>query len=98
MPLDWDAVRRRYEEDPAVSTHGGRPLRVTRVDAQQLEVRSSMWTKTLERTHLERAVELMDRHELSRRVKDFVPAYGEQVTKERRTLAAIVLEDLDQLH
>lgn len=97
MPLDWDAVRRRYEESPPVRTHGGRPLHVTRVNDERLEVRSSMWTKTLERAHLERAVELIDRRELTRRVAEFVPAYGERVTKERRTLAAIILEDLGHL-
>jgi hypothetical protein len=97
MPLDWDRVRRKYEEDPALRTRGGRPLRVTRVDEHRLEVRSSMWTKTLERAHLERAVELIERHELTRRAADFVPAYGERVTKERRSLAATVLKDLDHL-
>ncbi len=98
MPLDWDTVRRRYEEDPEVKGHGsGRTLRVTEVAESSLAVTTTLWTKTLEREHLERAVVLMEEESLTRRVGDFVEQYGKAVTKERRTLAARILEDLGYL-
>jgi hypothetical protein len=98
MPLDWEEVRRRYEADPALHGIGTeRALTVARVEPDRLHVRSSMWTKTLEREHLQTAVRLMDDGELTRRVGDFVEQYGRQVTKERRSLAARVLQDLGHL-
>lgn len=98
MPLDWAAVQRRYEDRPALDSHrSGRVLEVTHVGDERLEVRSSMWTKTLEREHLELAVELIEQQALTRSVADFVQQYGEHVTKERRSLAAHILEDLGYL-
>ena len=98
MPLDWEGVRRRYEEDPELRGHGSsRTLRVTEVDEYRLAVSTRLWTKTLEREHLERAVVLMEEEGLTRSVGEFVEQYGKAVTKERRTLAARVLEDLGYL-
>lgn len=98
MPLDWAAVQRRYKERPALDPHrSGRLLEVTHVGDERLEVRSSMWAKTLEREHLELAVELIEQETLTHRVGDFVQQYGEHVTKERRSLAAHILEDLGYL-
>lgn len=98
MPLDWVAVRRRYEARSALDSYrSGRVLHVTHVGDEQLEVRSSMWTKTLERKHLELAVSLIEQEALTRRVTDFVQQYGDRVTKERRSLAAHVLKDLGYL-
>lgn len=96
--LNWDLVRERYETDPEVRQHGsGRTLRVTGIDETHLEVSTRLWTKTLDREHLERAVVLMEEETLTRRVGEFVEQYGKTVTKEKRTLAARILEDLGYL-
>ena len=97
-PLDWEAVRARYDGDPVLRETGtARALTVSRVEEERLYVSTSMWTKTVEREHLEAAVRLMDDGALTRRVGDFVEQYGRQVTKERRSLAARVLQDLGYL-
>jgi hypothetical protein len=97
-PLNWEAVRARYEADPVLHGIGTeRPLTVSRVEDERLYVSTSMWSKTVEREHLETAVRLMDDGALTRRVGDFVEQYGKQVTKERRSLAARVLQDLGHL-
>lgn len=98
MALNWEAVRERYEADPVLHGIGTeRALSVSRVEDERLHVSTSMWTKTVEREHLEAAVRLMDDGALTRRVGDFVEQYGKQVTKERRSLAARVLQDLGYL-
>ncbi|MEZ5121542.1 MAG: hypothetical protein R2736_08200 [Solirubrobacterales bacterium] len=99
MPLDWETVRRRYEADPAVQpiARSTRMLTVVAVEEERIVITSRLWTKSLERGHLETAVELIEQGTLTRRWGDFVEAYGKHVTKERRSLAAHVLTDLGYL-
>jgi hypothetical protein len=99
VPLDWEAVRRRYEDDPAVQPVAGstRTLTVTAVEGERIVITSRLWTKSLERAHLEAAVALIEEGKLTRRWGEFVEDYGKQVTKERRSLAAHVLTDLGYL-
>ena len=98
MPLDSHEVRRRYGSRAALApVKGSRALTVSEVGEAGLSVSSSMWTKSLEREHLERAVSLIEAGEMTPRWEDFVLQYGELVTKERRSLAAHVLTDLGYL-
>lgn len=98
MPLNWEDVRRRYPTGSALeSSTTSRTLYIEIVEDHQIIVRTSMWAKPVLREHLELAVELIESGELEPRVAGFAESYGEQVTKERRTLAARVLEDLGYL-
>lgn len=98
MPLDWSAVRVRYQrETPLPPIAGTRTLTVVSVDEDGLTVRSSIWTKGVKREHLERAVELMEAGVISRRWEDFVEQYGRHVTSERRSLSATILKDLGEI-
>ena len=62
MPLDWDAVKRRYEDGAAVPTvAGNKTLEVTGADDEAIYIRGGrLWTAALERGHLELAAELID--------------------------------------
>jgi hypothetical protein len=99
MALDWEQVRARYRADGTISpiATSTRTLTVVEIDDERLHVRSAIWTKSLERSHLEEAVALIESEEMSPRWADFVEQYGKRVTKERRSLAAHVLKDLGYL-
>jgi hypothetical protein len=98
LPLNWPDVKTRYapgtKVKPAVGT---RELTVVAVDDENISLASSLWTKTLKREHLERAVDLMERGEMSTRLANFVEEYGKQVTTARRSLAAQLLNDMGYL-
>jgi hypothetical protein len=95
MPLEWDAVKRRYEDGADVPTvAGNKTLEVTGPDDEAIYIRGGrLWTSALERGHLELAAELIERGELSRRPVAFVEGYHERVTPERGTSVAHVLKD-----
>lgn len=95
MPLDWDAVKRRYEDGAKVPTvAGNKTLEVTGADDEAIYIRGGrLWTAALERGHLELAAELIERGELSRSPVAFVEEYHERVTPERGTSVAHVLKD-----
>lgn len=98
MPLEWDAVRARYESETELSPIlGTRTLKIVGADDQAIHVSSSFWTKAVDRADLERAVALLEDGTMSRRWQDFVEQYGENVTGQRRSLAARILVDLGEL-
>lgn len=98
MSLSWEHVRARYDGGAVLQPiKGTRRLEVIGADEAAVHVRSSFWTKSVTREHLEQAVDLIESGEISRRWEDFVERYGELVTGERRSLTAIVLVDLGYL-
>lgn len=96
MPLDWDEVMRRYGAGARVPTvAGGKILEVTGADDRAIHIRGgSLWKAALAREHLERAVELIERGELSRSPVAFVEEYHARVAPVRGTSAAHILKDL----
>ncbi len=98
MPLNWPDVKTRYRPGTRVKpAAGSRELTVVAVDDKHISLASPLWTKTLKREHLERAVDLMERGEMSVRLADFVEEYGKHVTTARRSLAAQLLKDMGYL-
>lgn len=98
MPLEWREVVRRYAVNPVIHTPTGtRELEVASVDDNGIRVRTRLWTKTVAREHLARAVALIEAGELTDRWGSFVEEFGRLVTTERRTLAASILKDLGYL-
>ena len=96
VPLDWEDVRRRYAAGARVPTvAGGKALDVTGVDDEGIHIRGgSLWTDVIPRRDLERAAELLERGELSRRPVAFVEEYHETIAATRGTSAAHILKDL----
>jgi hypothetical protein len=95
MPLDWTEVEKRYPAGTIVPAGtSGRHLEIVEVDDGQVQIRTSLWQKSLQRAHLEEAVRLIEKGTMSHHLTDFVEQYGKYITTERRTLAAHVLKDL----
>jgi hypothetical protein len=99
VPLDWEDVRRRYAAGAQVPTvAGGKTLDVTGVDDEGIHIRGGrLWKDVIPRRDLERAAELLERGELSRRPVAFVEEYHERIAGTRGTSAAHVLKDLGYL-
>lgn len=94
MPLDWSQVRRRYEGGTTIPTvAGGRTLEVTGADDDAVYIRNPLWTDSLRREHLEKAVELIEQGRLTRHAGLFVEEYRAAVADVRATSAAHVLKD-----
>lgn len=94
MPLDWTAVRSRYEGGTRIPTvAGGRTLEITGVDDSCVYIRNPLWSDALERRHLEKAVELIEGGRMTRHAGLFVEEYRTEVADIRATSAAHVLKD-----
>ncbi|HUR85489.1 MAG TPA: hypothetical protein VMY78_09100 [Solirubrobacteraceae bacterium] len=95
MPLDWEAVKRRYENGAEVPTvAGNKTLDVTGADDEAIYIRGGrLWTAALQRSHLELAAELIELGELSRTPVAFVEEYHARVAPERGTSVAHILKD-----
>jgi hypothetical protein len=98
MPLDWAEVQKRYDGGVRIPTvAGGKTLQITGVDAEGVHIRNALWRDTLARTHLEKAVELVEADHMSRHAGLFVEEYRTLVADVRATSAAHVLKDLGYL-
>jgi hypothetical protein len=104
MPLTWDEVRARYASGARIPTGGGNGVEVTRVDNDQLHIRSRLWSDTLQREHLERAVLLVEDGTLPVRAvpdaanpRSFAEGYRHHVTDVRGSIVAHILRDLGHL-
>lgn len=96
--LDWAVVQERLGGGVDVPTvAGGKTLRVVSVDAECIHVSHPLWRDTLERRHLERAVELVEAGRLSRGAGPFVEEYRAIVADVRATSVAHVLRYLGHL-
>lgn len=98
MPLDWAAVTERYEHGLSIEPiPGASTLAVTGVDADGIHVKHRLWTATLSRSNLEKAVLMLEAGRMTRQSGDFIDQYRTFVADERPTTAATVLKDLGYL-
>jgi hypothetical protein len=98
VPLDWSEVLRRYNGGATIPTvAGGKTLQITGVDEDGVHIRNALWRDTLERRHLEKAVELVETDRMTRHAGLFVEEYRALVADVRATSAAHVLKDLGLL-
>ncbi len=95
MPLDWSAVVQKYKEGYKVPTiTGGKFLQVSTADELMIHIENPVWTSTLERAHLEKAVELIDEGLISTDPGLFVEDYMIYVSNHRATSVAHIMRDL----
>ncbi len=95
MPLDWSAVKTRYGNGAQVPTvAGGKFLSVARADDEGIYIESPLWSVKLQRTNLEKGVELIEDGTISRDPGLFVEDYMLYVANERATSVAHILRDL----
>lgn len=98
MPLDWTQVIERYRNGAELeSLPGASTLAVTGADEEQVYVKHRLWTASLSRRNLERAVELLEEGRMTKVAADFIDQYRTFVEDERPTTAATVLKDLGYL-
>ena len=98
MPLDWDAVIRRYEDGADIEPiPGASTLSVTGADAEKIYVKHRLWRDALGRQNLEKAVRLLEEGRMTKQSGDFIDEYRTFVADERPTTAATVLKDLGYL-
>lgn len=95
MPLDWSAVVQKYQEGYKVPTiTGGKFLQVSTVDEAAIYIENPVWTSTLERVHLEKAVSLIEEGIISTDPGLFVEDYMIYVSNHRATSVAHIMRDL----
>lgn len=98
MPLDWAEVKKRYEGGTKIPTvAGGRSLEIVGVDDEAVYIRNPLWSDSLRREHLEKAVGLIEQGKLTRVAGLFVEEYRTEVADVRATSAAHVLKDFGYL-
>lgn len=98
MPLDWSHVMQKYQDGADVAAlSGAAKLTVTGADEERIYVKHRLWKDSLSRRNLERAIDLVDKGEMSSRAADFIDQYRVVVADERPTTAATVLKDLGYL-
>lgn len=98
MPLDWDEVQRRYAAGAEVPTvAGGKTLRVTGADEHAVHIRTSLWSDSLAREHLEKAVRLIEAGRLTRHPGHFAEEFRHSVADVRGSSVAHILKDLGHL-
>ncbi len=95
MPLDWSVVKQKYGNGAQVPTvTGGKFLKVARADDTAIYIESPIWSATLQRTDLEKAVELIEQGTISRDPGLFVEDYMLYVSNVRATSVAHIMRDL----
>lgn len=95
MPLDWSAVKKKYGKGYKVPTVvGGKFLHVSGVDDEAIYIESPIWKAKLHRHNLEKAVELIEKGDISTDPGLFVEDYILYVANERGTSVAHILRDL----
>jgi ssDNA-binding replication factor A large subunit len=98
MPLNWEEVKRRYGSGAKIPTvAGGKTFEVTGADDDGISIRTSLWTDTLAREDLEKAVELIEAGRLTRHPGHFAEEYRHRVADARGTSVAHILKDLGYL-
>lgn len=98
MPLDWAYVVERYRDGAEVaSLPGTATLSVSGADEEKIYVKHRLWKASLSRENLERAIDLVEKGEMTRKAADFIDQYRTVVADERPTTAATVLKDLGYL-
>lgn len=98
MPLDWSYVLERYRDGSDVaSLPGTATLSVSGADEEKIYVSHRLWKASLSRENLERAIDLVEKGEMTRNAADFIDQYRTVVADERPTTAATVLKDLGYL-
>jgi hypothetical protein len=95
MPLDWAKVVEKYGQGFDVPTvTGGKFLHIARVDDQAIHIESPIWSVALDRSNLEKGVELIEDGTISRDPGLFVEDYMLYVANQRATSVAHILRDL----
>src|SRR5207253_10634923 len=95
VSLDWDTVLSRYREGARIPTAaGGRTFEIVGVDQSAVRIRSPLWDDTIERRHMEKAVELIEAGKLSREPGPFAEEYRLLVADKRPSSVAHILKDL----
>lgn len=95
MPLDWSAVKERYADGADVEPiPGASTLSVTGADDEYVYVKHRLWSDTLSRSNLEKAIQLLEEGKMTKKSGDFIDQYRTFVADERPTTAATVLKDL----
>jgi hypothetical protein len=96
--MDWSYVLEKYAGGADIaSLPGTQTLSVTGADEHKIYVKHRLWEAALSRENLERAIELVDKGEMTRVAADFIDSYRVSVADERPTTAATVLKDLGYL-
>lgn len=95
MPLDWSQVVEKYGNGFKVPTvTGGKFLQISRADDDAIYIESPIWSATLDRSNLEKGVELIEEGLISRDPGLFVEDYMLYVANQRATSVAHILRDL----
>lgn len=95
MPLDWSKVIEKYGNGSNVPTiTGGKFLHVAGVDETAIYIDSPIWSATLQREHLEKAVRLIDDGLIATDPGLFVEDYMLYVSIQRATSVAHIMRDL----
>jgi hypothetical protein len=96
--LDWTAALAKYREGADVDTlPGGAKITVSGADDERIYVKHRLWSASLQRVNLERAVALVSEGSMSNVANEFIDQYRTVVADERPTVAATVLKDLGYL-
>jgi hypothetical protein len=95
MPLDWAEVVAKYGNGANVPTVvGGKFLHVASADDKAIYIESPIWSATLDRSNLEKGVDLIEEGLISRDPGLFVEDYMLYVANQRATSVAHILRDL----
>ncbi len=95
MPLDWPTVIEKYGSGAQVPTvTGGKFLRVSHVDEEAIYIESPIWQAKLDRSNLEKGVQLIEDGIISSDPGLFVEDYMLYVANQRATSVAHILRDL----
>jgi len=95
MPLDWSTVMNKYGNGYQVPTvTGGKFLKVSHADDKAIYIESPIWQATLDRSNLEKGVQLIEEGLISSDPGLFVEDYMLYVANQRATSVAHILRDL----
>jgi hypothetical protein len=98
VPLQWSDVVERYRNGADVEPiPGASTLAVTGADDEKVYVKHRLWSDSLSRSNLEKAVMLLEQGKMTKRAGDFIDQYRTFVQDERPTTAATILKDLGYL-
>jgi len=96
--LDWAAAVAKYHDGADVDTlPGGAKIYVSGADDDHIYVKHRLWSASLQRTNLEKGVDMVAAGSMSNVATEFIDQYRTLVADERPTVAATVLKDLGYL-
>lgn len=93
MPLDWNSVMRRYQENPETETINRKKVTIGRVTASSVYIKLPSGEQSVSRKNLERAVEKIEEGLRISSPTD----YRRDVADERPAYAWAILHDLGYL-